>query len=259
MNADIERLAQQLAAARTRASVLERTAVEGLDLEQAYAVQQRVVQLGDAVVRRQIGWKVGLTSPVAMKAFAADEPMAGRLFDDGLLDSGATLDPTDTCAPRIEGEILLEIGSVPPSDADRDVLLDSLVSVRVAIEVADSRIRDWPPSVAPAIADNACCGWLVVGLPMSPRIIDLAAAQMTLTADGDVIAEGRGVDCMGHPLESYRWFLGQAAAQGWTIEPGSLLLTGALGPPKPMEPGISYTVDMGALGALSLRYAGPRA
>lgn len=244
--------AQLLATARAHARPLDAGEIAALGVSQAYAVQGRLARLARAAGREQIGWKVGVTSPAAMAAYGAAEPMAGRVFDDGLLETGTALDPARTCSPRIEGEILLEIGTPPPPDGTDAVLLASLASVRAAIEVADSRIRGWPTAVAQAIADAACGGWLVVGEEVSARAQDLAAAEMILTADGTPVSQGRGVDCFGGPLASYRWFLQKAAQERWTIEPGQLLLTGALGPPVPMLPGTDYSVAVGGLGTVSI-------
>lgn len=248
--------ADRLFDAQNNAHPIDAEVLADLDLDHAYAIQRRLADRAIRDGRRQIGWKVGLTSAAAMRAFGATEPMAGRLFDDRRVASGSALSEALTCAPRIEGEILLEIGTAPAPDSNDDALLDSLVSVRVAIEVADSRIIAWPSSVEAAVADNACSGWVVIGSPVEARSCDLAEVSMTITANTDLISRGRGADCLGNPLASYRWFLNKASAEGWSIGPGELLLTGALGLAVPMRPDTLYEVAIGGLGTVTLHFKG---
>jgi 2-keto-4-pentenoate hydratase len=250
----IDRSAELLFEARRDARPLDQSELGIEDLAQGEAVQARLMERFSAEGRGTIGWKIGLTSPAAMAAFGAKEPMVGRLFADSLLPSGGQLDPSITCAPKIEGELLIEIGELPDPDCDDRSLLASIRSVRPAMEVADSRIAGWPKGVAAALADNACCGWIVMAPGGSPVDLDLAALTMDLTGNGKTLSRGSGESCMGSPLTVYRWFLEKAAISGWRLRPGELLLTGAMGPPVTMQPGTRYSLKMEDLGSVDLAF-----
>lgn len=245
-------LATLLVMARRSAVPIEIRELETIDIEQAYAIQDEVTALttgsGDGI----IGYKVGLTSPASMAAFSATEPILGPMFASSVLQSREVLHRQRMCDARIEGEILIEIGNPPARDCDDEALVASIASLRPAIEIADSRVLGWPSSAPLAIADDACCGWVVVGAPVSPERIDLAAVTMELTADGEMLSSGVGANCLGTPLAVYRWFLAKAAALGWPVSTGQLLLTGALGPPVPVGTYGDLEASLSNLGSVSL-------
>lgn len=242
-----DELAQRLLNAEAQATPIDAPAA--LDAAAGYAVQMARNRLAAAPV----GWKIGLTSPAAQQAFGAGEPMCGRLFAHMRLAADAHVNPAGLCAPRLEGEILLQVGTAAAPDASDAALLASLSAVYAAFEIADSRIRGWPRHVGLAIADNACCGRFghaVAGV--APDQLDLATISMTITDenDGSILSSGTGAACMGSPLRAYRWLLQHLAARNLALAPGDLILTGALGAMVPMRPGRRYRVELPELGVL---------
>lgn len=224
------------------------------DAKHGYAVQERLIHAFEAAGRRQIGWKIGLTSAKALALFGADEPMVGCIYADSRIEDGGMLELAACCSPRVEGELLIEIDHLPDADADDAAVVAGIRSVRPAIEIADSRLAGWPRAVGHAIADNACCGRIVFPPSGKPAgSIDFAAIGMTMTEDGLPATEGEGSDCMGTILNVYRWFSDQARRAGWAVKTGDLLLTGAMG--RAVEPvaGRSYQVSLSSLGRVSLQ------
>lgn len=214
-------------------------------------VQARLHVLFLAAGREPVGWKIGLTAPAAMALFGADEPMVGVIYRDSLRGDGALLDPADLIAPRIEGEMLIEIASVPAIDAGDDELRASIAMVRPAFEIADSRVAGWADTIGAAIADNACCGLLVMpdrGVPSAD--VDFREAAMELSCDGEAVTQGRASDCLGGVLDVYRWFLADSARRGRVLKPGDLVLCGAMGKPAAMAWGRAYAMTLTGVGAL---------
>ena len=222
--------------------------VATLDLAEAYAIQDRLVALGIAAGARVVGWKIGLTSSAAMAAFGASEPIVGRLFEEYLLTSGALLDLARTCDAKVEGEVLIELREVPSPPFDDERILSAIASVRPAIEIADSRIVGWPKNAALAIADDACCGWVIVGEPRQLAGLDLANVEMRFTVDGVEVGRGTGADCLGSPINVLRWFLSKAVEMDWRIQPGHLILTGAIASPVHADCGIHHRASLTMLG-----------
>lgn len=250
----IEQAAARLFRARRDAEPIAPSMLTSLDVHQSYLLQDRLAELTIQDGSKIVGWKVGLTSLPAMAAFGASEPIAGRLFADTLCPPGSVIDFARTCDARVEGEILLEIGDMPDPSFDDAQLLASIASVRAAIEIADCRIAGWADSAPAAIADDACCGWVIVGEPHDASSLDLAAIPMRMTADGTTVAEGTGANCLGNPLNVYRWFIGKAAELGWRIEPGQFLLTGAIAPPVPAAANGHYEASLSGLGAVNFSF-----
>lgn len=230
--------------------------IDPRSLDQGYAVQRVADERHRAAGRTAIGYKIGLTSPAVQAAYGANEPMLGILYADRLDTADTQIDMDRLCTPKLEGEIVLRIGTPPVPDAGDAGLIASIVSVHAAFEIADSRIAEWRIGIGEAIADNACCGrfgFVEPGLP--PDAIDMAGVAMTIVADGNgaPLSTGNGANCLGSPLASYRWLIGKLAAQGRSVAPGDLILTGALGPMVTMAPNMRYTVALAGLGTLSVR------
>ncbi|MHB9879983.1 2-keto-4-pentenoate hydratase [Pacificimonas sp. ICDLI1SI03] len=232
-------LAKRLSDARKAAEPLALQEVEAVvaSLKDGYETADALAELEGRRRRVATGWKIGLTSAPALAAFGAKEPMVGRLYADALLSAHAPFSLSQAIAPRLEGEIMIEIGAPCAADAPEEELLASIAAVYPAYEIADSRIGDWPRDVKHAVADNACCGWyLMPEKGLRPQEIDLAAADMGMKYDGDLVSEGCSSDCLGGPLSIYRWFLANSELTGRQLSTGDLILTGALGPAVPMRP-----------------------
>ncbi len=84
-----------------------------------------------------------------------------------------------------------------------------------------------------------------------PNIRDL---RVTLERDGVVLSQGQGSDAMGDPYRAYTWMTQQIAALGYELEPGMLMITGALGTVVDAKPG-RYTAHYGALGDIQFTIA----
>ena len=234
----------------------------GFTAAQGYAVQAELAELGQladqrAIGQKTIGRKIGLTSATALAAFGAAEPMVGTITSDSIREAGSHIALEGLIAPRLEGEFLIEIDHLPPADGDDAALIASLVSVRAAFEIADSRIAGWPADVASAIADNACCGLVIPGSErISPENVDFSGAKGILRRDGVIVSEGCASDCLGGVLHAYRWLLARGAAFGLSPRPGDIVMCGAICGPLPMRPGCRYDFALEGLGAVSMTTAG---
>lgn len=242
-------LAELLDRARIDAAPLDRDRLQGaLSLAEGYSVQDDFHTLAKRAGRRVAGWKIGLTTPAAQAAFGATEPMLGVIYADTVHSSGSKVNLDRLISPRIEGEVLLEIGTPPAVDADDSALLASLASVRPAFEIADSRIAGWPGQVGLAVADNACCAAVITQSAGAPApVLDFTGARSVLTADGVAVASGLTSECMGGILAAYAWLVGILARQKRTLSPGDIVLCGAIGGAVPLLAGTAYRLQIEGL------------
>lgn len=246
-------IAERLLAAWKTASALPPGDVlpRNASAAEGYAVQARLNAAFLAAGRQPVGWKIGLTSAPAMALFGAAEPMVGVIYRDSVLPNGAIIDFSRLLAPRIEGEMLIQMRHVPAAGADDEALRASIEAVRPAFEIADSRISGWADSIGNAIADNACCGFLVTGgSGVSAAGVDFRDAAMELRSGHEIAASGRGADCMGGVLNVYRWFVENSARAGRGLSPGDIILCGAMGKPVSMAAGQSYDMTLSGAGGL---------
>ena len=98
------------------------------------------------------------------------------------------------------------------------------------------------------IAANVSATQFIVG-EKKDKALDLDSVNVVLTHDGKAANQGRGADAMGSQWNAALWLVNTMVSKGWTIRPGNVLLTGALGNMIPGKPG-QYMADFGELGII---------
>ncbi|MXW97152.1 MAG: 2-keto-4-pentenoate hydratase [Acidimicrobiaceae bacterium] len=227
------------------------------DVDAAYAVQQHNVELDVAAGRRVSGHKIGLTAKVVQEQLGVDQPDYGVLFADMCLADGADIEAGRLLQPRVEAEVALVIDR----DLDKDGhcvvdVIDATAYVLPALEIVDSRISGWDITIVDTVADNASCGLYVVGTrPVSLEAVDLRDIEMSMTINGELAATGTGAACLGNPLNAAVWLADVMCERGTPLRAGECLMTGSLGPMRPVGPGAEVSADLGPLGRVSTRLA----
>jgi 2-keto-4-pentenoate hydratase len=106
------------------------------------------------------------------------------------------------------------------------------------------------------VADNASCGLYVIGgRPVPLQAVDLRAVPMTMSVNGVEVSSGSGAACLGHPLHAARWLADTLCARGIALRAGDVVMTGALGPMRPVAAGDAVVADLGPLGVVSTTFA----
>ena len=125
-----------------------------------------------------------------------------------------------------------------------------------AIEIVDSRIRDWSIGIVDTVADNGSSALFVLGEPAVPtEDVDFVSRTMRLTEDGVEVSQGRGADCLGSPLIALQWLARTARDNGSPLRAGHIVLSGALGPMVPVRPGSSYETTIDGIGSVAVGFA----
>jgi 2-keto-4-pentenoate hydratase len=251
-----------IAAAELLRSALEGgTRLEGLpdqlrprDLAEGYAIQAALGELLGSIV----GWKLAATGATARRNMGLEEPIAGRLFERLRRESPAEL-PVDGQAMGVaEAEFALLLGRDLPL-RDRGYAVEevaaAVAAIHPAIEVPDSRFRDYRTLGAPQIAaDSALAGCFVLGPAARDwRHLDLGAHPVTIAKEGVEVACGSGAAVMGGPLLALAWLANRQEHGG--LRRGQVVLTGSATAPVPIAPGEQIVADFGELGAIRASFA----
>lgn len=245
------------AAAEPRQCEPVRDILGDTNIESAYAVQKLLTEDSLARGRVIVGHKIGLTSPAVQQQLGVDQPDSGVLFSDMQVPSGGTV-PTETLLqPKVEAEIafvLAEDLGGEPSESQ----LKAAVGIAVpALEIVDSRVRDWSISIVDTIADNGSSALYVLGSPgVVAGEVDVAVCDMHLTEDGSLVSKGRGTDCLGSPLNALRWLARAAQNNGTPLRAGQIVLSGALGPMVPARAGSTYVAQIDGIGSVEVSFEG---
>lgn len=262
---------EEIEAAATRLDEAERTgrqigllsaAHPDMTLDDAYAVQAAWVARKLAAGRRQIGWKIGLTSRAMQQALGIETPDSGVLFDDMLFASGAEVPAGRFIAPRVEAEIAFRMGAaLGGADVTREAVLAATSAIAPALEILDTRIRRTDPEtgqprrVTDTIADNAANAGLVLGREWpDPGARDLRWAGAILQRDGVVEETGLGAGVLGDPVLGIVWLARRLARFGQGLAAGEIVLSGSFIRPVEAPPGSRFHADFGALGGVEIGF-----
>ncbi|MGH3492954.1 MAG: 2-keto-4-pentenoate hydratase, partial [Sciscionella sp.] len=142
---------------------------DGLDVDDAYAIQVGQVQrwVDDGAVVK--GHKVGLSSAAMQRQLGVDQPDFGHLTDRMFHLESQPIDPARFIAAKVEPEIAFVLAK--PLEGPGVTSAEAAAAVEFvtpALEIIDSRIRDWRITLPDTIADNASSGGVVLGSRPTP-------------------------------------------------------------------------------------------
>lgn len=254
----VEAATRLLEAYTTRAPLEPLTATyDGMALDDAYAIQQLQVEQLVAGGRTVKGHKVGLTSAAMQRLLGVSEPDYGHLFDDFFFLEHQPIPAERWIQPRIEPEVAFVLKE--PLRGPGVTVHEALRAVDFvlpALEIVDSRIRDWKIGLLDTIADNASSGGVVLGsTPTAVDAVDLRLAGAVLHRGGSVVGTGVGGAVLGSPLTSLVWLANTVGARGVTLEAGQVVLPGAVCAMVPVAPGDTFTATFAGLGSVTARFA----
>lgn len=222
------------------------------DLESAYEAQRLFicakVDAGDVVV----GAKLGLTSRAKQEVMGVSNPLYGKVTRKMLAPFGEPLDLTSLIQPRVEPEIAFLLGDELFGGATVTDVLAVTKSVFAALDVLDSRYRDYRFTLPDVVADNCSAGRFLLGPRALPptEVTDLRLVGCVLRADGDLVATAAGAAVMGHPAASVAWLVNQLAERDEALPAGSLVFSGGLTAPIALRAGHSITAEFDGLGTV---------
>ncbi len=225
----------------------------------AYLAQDYLTRDMVAGGDRVAGYKVAFTSAGARKAFGAPGPAYGRIFAGQHRDSGSAMSVREFHKVSVEMEIAMVIGR----RIDRPIkTIEQLKPyVRTVCPALELPNQHFSPDAGRArfedlVADNLGCHRFVLGPAVAPNKVELARVVATLNRDGKPVSSGRAGDVMGSPWASLLWLVNGLAATDIKLQPGDVVLTGALAgpysPPLATAAG-TYVGDFGPLGSVSCR------
>ncbi|BDM69648.1 hydratase [Streptomyces nigrescens] len=227
-----------------------------IDTEDAYEIQLLNIRHRLDTGARVHGHKVGLSSPVMQRMMGVDEPDYGHLLDDMALSADVPVRAARYCYPRIEVEVGFVLGEdLPGEECTPADVLAATERVVPALELIDSRIRDWRISIADTIADNASSAGYVIGEGRDPHDLDLKAIDARLFRGGELLAEGRSDAVLGDPAVSVAWLARTVARFGVPLKKGHVVLPGSCTRAVDVMPGSTFTAEFTGLGSVSLSFS----
>lgn len=221
-----------------------------------YAIQHAMVRASGLGA---VGWKIGATNRAAQQMLSLLGPVSGRLLAPFCFDSPARLPASDFTIRALEPEIAFRLAAdLPPRDTPYGAaqVAAAVASAHPALEIPDTRLRDWDTLGASAfIADNSAAGRFVLGPAVGDwRERDLAAIAARLVINGATVATGSGADVLGGPLLALAWLANHLPTCGEHLRAGDLVTTGTCTPIRRAAPGDYVIADFGDFGSASAHF-----
>jgi 2-keto-4-pentenoate hydratase len=184
-----------------------------------------------------------------------DQPDYGPVLASTVFNDGDAVSVAGFIQPKVEAEIVLVLGSplrgpgVTLDDARRAVQ-----GAAASMEIVDSRFADWRIKLCDTVADLASNGAVAISENVVPIDgFDVRLIGMVLTRDGALVDTGAGAAALGNPLAVVAWLANTLGADGIALEPGHVIMTGALHAAVPMAAGEHYVAEFDRLGSIGIR------
>jgi len=253
-----EELAAELARAERSRTALDPliSAHPEIDVVDAYEIQLINIRQRVAAGARVVGHKVGLSSEAMQTMMGVDEPDYGHLLAEMEVFEDIPVPAANYLYPRVEVEVgFILADDLPGSGCTEDDVLAATAAFVPAIELIDSRIKDWKIALCDTIADNASSAGFVLGQQrVSPKDVDICAIDAVLTRNGEVVAEGRSDAVLGNPVTAVAWLARKVDGFGVRLKAGDIVLPGSCTRAIDVRPGDEFHADFAGLGSVRLTF-----
>ena len=225
-----------------------------ITIDLAYKVQNENIKRRVDGGEKIIGKKIGLTSFPMQKLLGVFEPDYGQIFGTMLLP-GNELSMSEVIQPKAEGEIafIMKESIKGPGVTPFDII-GATDYIMPAIEIIDSRVRDWKIKIQDTIADNASSAFIVVGTRALPlKEVDMFTTGMVFCKNGEVLNTGAAAAVMGNPVNAVTWLVNKLSEFSVGVEKGEIILSGSLTAAVDLKENDVVEVVFDRLGSVSLK------
>lgn len=254
----LDKVAAEVAAAQAAPHTIPKltNSYPALDVEDGYAVQDRLLKLWQDSGRELVGLKAGLTSKAKMVQMGVSVPSFGILMRDTLDPDGSVIPTARLLHPRVEAEIAFVMkDELSGPDVSIEQIYDATDFVQPAVEVLDSRFENFRFDLPSVIADNGSAARFVLGgRPRRPRDVDLRTIGMVMEKNGEIVAMASSGAVLGHPAVSIQMLVAWLHDRGRTLAAGSVVLTGGATEAIGVTPGDAVCVRFQDMGEISVRF-----
>ncbi len=222
----------------------------------AFDIQWEARRRKEARGTKIVGMKMGLTSWAKMAQMGVEHPCYGYLADYFSVPEGGDIKTDELIHPKIEAEIAFVTKSPlkGPGINIADVLRATDFVVP-AVEVIDSRYKDFKFDLKSVIADNSSSTRFITGGCMSKvEDVDLKTLGVVMEINGEIVATGAGAAVLGHPAASVAMLANMMGERGEEIPAGTFIMTGGITAAVTVNKGDNINVRYQGLGTINARF-----
>lgn len=258
MSLNIEAIADRLIEARKTNTTVDKVfpTEDGLSVALAIQVQQEIIRKEVEEGGRIAGFKLGNIAAAMQNKFGVDQPDFGYLMERLFHFERVPVSPDHFISPYVE----LEPAFVLKHDLQgSQVTVADVISatdyVLPALEIIDSRVKDWKIGIYDTLADCGSVGGVILGAqPRQISELDLTNIAGEILINGKVVAQGNTGDIYGNPVSAIAWVCRRVAEFGIGFKKGDIILAGSCLAAVEMTPNTAITGRFANWGEVSFEY-----
>ncbi|CAG7922742.1 unnamed protein product [Penicillium olsonii] len=236
---DLSDVAAALRTARAEATPIDPPTKTwpSLDADGGFKVQEinseYAVKNGD----RLVGYKLGNIAKVMQAAFGLDHPDYGFLHASSFMYEGTAIPRSKFIKPYVELEpaFVLRSSLKGPNITVADVI-NAIDYAIPAIEIIDSRVKNWAIDLPDTLADNGSTGAIILGgTPRKLTDLTLSNTRGSLKFNGEEVMTGNTKNVLGNPLAAVAWLVNRLAEYDIEFKAGQVIMPGSCLEAVPME------------------------
>jgi len=239
-------------AAATGSSVEQISLSQSITLPEAYEIQKLSIQQRLDRGEKLVGYKMGFTSRAKMLQMGVDDLIWGRLTDAMQVELGQEIDIAKYVHPRAEPEIAFLLKKPLSGKVSKEEALAAVEAIAPAIEIIDSRYKNFKFSLEDVVADNSSSSSFVLGEWQS-KDSNIDGLAMNLQVDNEVVASGSSNDILDHPINSLVEAARCIGAAGEELKAGQIILAGAATAAVALKPKQTISANVANLGSCQFR------
>ncbi|MEX8495976.1 2-oxo-3-hexenedioate decarboxylase, partial [Sphaerotilus sp.] len=227
-----------------------------MDWADAYDIQDAIRRRQESRGLRTVGLKAGLTSFAKMKQMGVNEPCFGFVSADMARPDGGEIRMSELIHPKVEAEIcIVTKAALRGPGCHVGTVMAAIDFVIPAVEIIDSRYRDFKFDLKSVIADNTSAARFVIGGRSRPvEALDLRTLGVVLEKNGRIAAMAAGAAVLGHPAAAVAMLANHLGRRGQEIPAGTFIMTGGVTEAIAVQAGDSVNVRFQDLGSVSMRF-----
>ncbi len=227
-----------------------------MTMNDASDVQWEIRRRKESCGHKIVGMKMGLTSWAKMKQMGVEKPCYGFLADYFSLADNADVPFDELIHPKVEAELAFVTNKdLRGTDLGVEQVLDATELVVPAVEIIDSRYKDFKFDLISVQADNSSATRFVVGSHAAkPEDFDWSTVGVVMHKNGEIVELGAGAAVLDHPAASVAMLASMLDERDEYIPAGTFIMTGSITAAVLVEPGDSIVVRYQDMGTVSMRF-----
>ncbi len=238
-------------AAKSAQEIPQLSLANSFDLEDAYNIQKLSIDMRLGRGEKLIGYKLGFTSKAKMEQMGLKNVIWGRLTDAMTIQNNGVLHSDQFIHPRAEPEIAFRVSKRIDQLLTSENVHEYFDAVAPAIEIIDSRYKNFKFSLEDVIADNCSSSAYILG-KWHAADTPVNHLGISLLINGSEVQKGNSNAILGNPVDALIEMSKMAFQYNEPIEAGKIILAGAATPAEYIHQGDKIEGRFENLGAIRL-------